>query len=75
MLPPLPLTLHIRRGIDTVILRTAQKAEVISDIESYIDPSTQAWYGARTRGGASRVRRGMCGGLTTHRERKNALEP
>jgi chaperone BCS1 len=47
MLPPLPLTLHIRRGIDTVILRAAQKAEVISDIEAYIDPSTQAWYGAR----------------------------
>jgi mitochondrial chaperone BCS1 len=39
--------LHIRRGIDTVILRAAQKAEVISDIEAYIDSSTQAWYGAR----------------------------
>jgi chaperone BCS1 len=30
-----------------VILRAAQKTEVISDIEAYIDPSTQAWYGAR----------------------------
>jgi hypothetical protein len=41
------LTLHLRRAIDTVILKTTQKAEVISDIEAYIDPSTQAWYGAR----------------------------
>ena len=39
--------LHLRRSIDTVILTTGQKAEVISDIEAYIDPSTQAWYGAR----------------------------
>jgi mitochondrial chaperone BCS1 len=44
---PLPLTVHFRRAIDTVILETTQKAEVISDIEAYIDPSTQAWYGAR----------------------------
>jgi SpoVK/Ycf46/Vps4 family AAA+-type ATPase len=41
------LTIHFRRAIDTVILKTTQKAEVISDIETYIDPSTQAWYGAR----------------------------
>ena len=44
---PHSLTLHLRRAIDTVILKTTQKAEVISDIEAYIDPSTQAWYGAR----------------------------
>lgn len=30
-----------------MILKTTQKAEIISDIEAYIDPLTQAWYGAR----------------------------
>lgn len=30
-----------------MILQATQKAEVISDIEGYMDPATQAWYGSR----------------------------
>ncbi len=36
-----------RRALNTVILDPRQKEEIIKDIEDYIDPQSQTWYGSR----------------------------